>query len=42
VRALFDDASIVNDHDPVSVGDGGQAMRDDEGCATLQQPRLSD
>ena len=35
VRALFDDAAIVDDDNSIRAGDGGQPMRDHEGCASL-------
>ena len=37
VAAAFDDAAVVEDHDDIGILDGGQAVRDDEARAPLEQ-----
>ena len=39
VRALVDDAALVDDEDAVGVADRREAMRDHEGRAALHEPR---
>ena len=36
--ALLNDPAIVDDHDPVRVGDGREPVRNDERDAALEQP----
>ena len=35
--ALFDDATVAEDDDAVEAGDGGEAVGDDDGSATLHE-----
>ncbi|MBV6467014.1 MAG: hypothetical protein PGMFKBFP_02346 [Anaerolineales bacterium] len=39
MRPLLDHLSAFDHHDAVGVGDGGQAVRDDERSAPLKQRR---
>ena len=36
MRALLDDPAVMDHNDPVGVGDGGQAVGNDEGGAAFQ------
>ena len=37
VGAALGDAAVLHDHDAVRLADGGEAVRDDEGGAALEQ-----
>src|SRR5579863_10083779 len=38
MRALFAQTALVEDKDSVGILDGAQAMRDDNGCTSGEQP----
>ena len=37
--SLLNDPSVVDHHDPVCAGDGGETVGDDESCPPFEQPR---